>query len=238
MVLLRRAHERGHFQNDWLNSYHTFSFGEYYDPKYQGVSLLRVINDDRVIPGAGFPTHPHRDMEIITYVLDGALAHKDSMGNGSAIHAGDVQRMSAGSGITHSEFNPSSTDPGHFLQIWLLPNQRGIAPSYAQQHFGIAEKQDQLRLIVSPDGRAGSITANSDVNVFASVLTTQQTLTHSLPPERMAYVHIAKGSATLNDQAMGPGDGAIISSETSITLTGREHDDHQPAELLLFDLPQ
>lgn len=233
MLNRRNANERGHFQNDWLNSHHSFSFGEYYDAKHMGVSVLRVINDDRVNAGAGFPTHPHSDMEIVSYVLEGELAHKDSMGNGSVIRPGDVQRMSAGSGVTHSEYNPSNDIDTHFLQIWLIPNQRGVEPSYAQQFFSPEEKEGKLKLLVSPDGREGSIQANSDALMFGTLLDENQSVTHTLSNTRLGYVHIAKGQAQVNNQHLVAGDGVTITNESQITLSGIDN-----ADVLLFDLPQ
>ena len=178
MIELRQADDRGHYTNDWLDSRHTFSFGEYYDLNHMGISVLRVINDDKVVPGAGFPTHPHKNMEIVSYVLNGELAHKDSMGNGSVIRPGDVQRMSAGTGVTHSEFNPSATQGTSFLQIWFLPNQQDIEPNYEQKYFSVEDKQGQMKLLVSPDGRDGSIQANSDALMYGSVVDEGQTVQH------------------------------------------------------------
>ena len=233
MISLRPANERGHFKNEWLDSHHTFSFGEYHDPNHMGVSALRVINDDKVVPGAGFPTHPHRDMEIVSYVLEGELAHKDSMGNGSIIRPGDVQRMSAGTGVTHSEFNPSDQRGTHFLQIWLLPNQRGIQPGYQQKHFTPEEKQGRMTLLVSPDGRNGSIRASSDALMYASLLDDGQDVSHVLAADRTAYVHVTMGRVNLNGKLLNAGDGATISGESEINVIGQDN-----AEILLFDLPQ
>lgn len=233
MLTIRKANERGHFKNDWLDSQHTFSFGEYYDPQHMGVSVLRVINDDRVTPGAGFPTHGHNNMEIVSYVLDGELAHKDSMGNGSVIRPGDVQRMSAGSGVTHSEFNPSETDGTNFLQIWLLPNQNGVKPGYAQEYFAPETRQGRLRLLISPDGRDGSISAHTDALMYGSLLDSGESVTHELGDGRIAYLHLAKGQATVNGTTLEAGDGMTISAEKELTISG-EHN----AEVLLFDLPQ
>lgn len=231
MITLRLANERGHANHGWLDSYHTFSFANYYDPQYMGVSRLRVINDDTVTPGAGFGTHGHADMEIISYVLAGALEHKDSMGHGSVIRPGDVQRMSAGSGIRHSEFNASSEEAVKFLQIWIVPNVSGIQPSYEQKNFA-AELNGRLRLVASPDGQDGSLTIHQDAFVYAGKLQDGQTLSHPLAAKRTAYVHVAKGQLELNGTLMQSGDGATITHEPTITLAGKDN-----AEVLLFDLP-
>ncbi len=233
MIEMRQANDRGHFKNGWLDSHHSFSFGEYYDPRFMGLSVLRVINDDNVIPGAGFPTHPHRDMEIISYVLDGELAHKDSMGNGSVIRPGDVQRMSAGTGVTHSEFNPSDDNGTNFLQIWLLPNQQGVEPGYEQKFFTPEERQGKLTLLLSADGRDGSIPASTDALMFGSLLDAEERVVHKLAEDRVAYVHLAKGSATINGKPMEGGDGASVIDEREIELIGLDK-----AEVLLFDLPR
>ncbi len=233
MLFIRRANERGHFKNDWLESYHTFSFGEYFDQNHMGASVLRVINDDKVIAGAGFPTHPHNDMEIVSYVLDGELSHKDSMGNGSVIRPGDVQRMSAGTGVTHSEFNPSQNKETNFLQIWLLPNEQGIYPSYAQKYFSPEEKSGRLRLLLSPDGREDSIQASTDASMYGTLLDKGQTVQHDLKPEKVAYIHLAKGSAKINGELLNGGDGVSIIDEGSIEFEGVES-----ADILLFDLPK
>ncbi len=231
MIILRKSQARGHANHGWLDSYHTFSFASYYDPAHMGFSSLRVINDDRIAPGAGFGTHGHNDMEIVTYVLDGALEHKDSMGNGSVIVPGDVQRMSAGTGITHSEYNASKTEPGHFLQIWILPNQTGVTPSYEQVHFSEADKRGRLRLIASPDGRDGAVTIHQDASVYATVLHAGDAVSHVLMPGRKAYVHVARGEAQINGQPLADGDGARVIDEHHISLsTGSK------AEILLFDL--
>jgi quercetin 2,3-dioxygenase len=231
MITLRRAADRGHFNHGWLDTYHTFSFSSYYDPDHMGFRALRVINDDRVDAGNGFPTHPHRDMEIITYVLEGALEHKDSMGTGSIIRPGDVQRMSAGTGVTHSEFNPSKKDPVHLLQIWILPGQTGSRPSYEQKAFSDEEKRGKLRLIASMDGRDGSVTVHQDVALYATKLDAGESVEHELKPERHAWLHVARGSVALNGQTLSAGDGAAVSSETKLVLTASG-----PAEALLFDL--
>ncbi len=230
MLNIRRATERGHADHGWLDSYHTFSFADYYDPAHMGFRSLRVINDDTVQGGRGFGAHPHRDMEIISYVLDGKLSHKDSMGTGSVIERGDVQRMSAGSGVMHSEFNASPSDAVHFLQIWLLPNAR-VAPSYEQKRFTDAEKQGRLRLVASPDARDGSVLIHSDANVYSALLGAGQRVEHQLASGRGAWVHIARGAARVNGAPLSAGDAA--SSETPGTLTIEGVDD---AEVLLFDL--
>jgi redox-sensitive bicupin YhaK (pirin superfamily) len=233
MIALRKSQDRGHANHGWLDSYHTFSFADYYDPREMGWGALRVINEDRVAPGKGFCTHPHRDMEIISYVLEGALAHKDSMGTGSVIRPGDVQRMSAGTGVFHSEFNPSPTDPVHFLQIWIEPSVRGIAPSYEQKNFPREQKKGRLRLIASPDGAEGSVKIHQDARVHAVVLDDGETVTYALPQDRKAYVHVASGAVQLNGTALTAGDGAKISGEKELRLSGGEG-----AEVLLFDLAE
>jgi redox-sensitive bicupin YhaK (pirin superfamily) len=232
MITVRHAAERGHTRTDWLNSYHSFSFGEYYDPRHIGVSILRVINDDTVMPGKGFGTHGHRDMEIVSYVLSGALAHRDSMGNESLIRPGDVQRMSAGTGIQHSEYNPSAEEPVHFLQIWLQPNRQGVAPGYAQKHFPVEERRGRLRLLVSPDGRDGSISSHQDGLLYGTLLDATESVKHQLSPGRRGYVHVARGSVVANGQGLRTGDGARIENEATIAIEGIEG-----AEVLLFDLP-
>ncbi|MBZ5701974.1 MAG: pirin family protein [Acidobacteriia bacterium] len=231
MMQLRRSQERGHFDHGWLDTYHTFSFADYHDPRHVHFRTLRVINEDRVAPGGGFPTHPHRDMEIVTYVLEGALQHRDSMGNGSVIRPGDVQRMSAGTGVTHSEFNASESEPVHLLQIWMFPKRKGIAPSYEQKSFGEAEKRGKLRLIASPDGREGSVTIHQDDELYIALLGAGETVRHELQPERHAWVHVARGRAQVNGTELAAGDGAAISAEKAVELSGV-----QDAEVLLFDL--
>jgi len=231
MITIRKSTDRGHFDHGWLNTYHTFSFAQYYDPAHMGFRSLRVINEDRVEPGAGFPTHPHRDMEIITYVLEGALEHKDSMGNGSVIRPGEVQRMTAGTGITHSEFNPSRSEPVQLLQIWLLPNAHGLTPSYEQKAFSIDLRRNRLCLIASPDGRDGSVTINQDASVYSAWLDPGTKIEHPLAPNRHAWIQVARGSVTLNGQQLSQGDGASISGEDSVSVTGGEQ-----SEILLFDL--
>ncbi len=231
MITRRAAHERGHTVWDWLDGYHTFSFGDYYDPKHMGFRALRVINEDRVKPGAGFGTHAHRDMEIITYVLEGAIEHEDSLGNGSVIRPGDGQRMSAGTGIRHSEFNDSQTEPVHFLQIWILPEREGLPPSYEQKAFPVEEKRGRLRLIAAPDGREGAVTVHQDVNLYVTVLEPGESVNYRLAPGRQAWVQVARGAVTLNGVALGQGDGAAVGQEESLQIQAAE-----PAEALLFDL--
>ena len=232
MIQIRNSNERGHADHGWLNSYHTFSFADYFDPQQMGFSALRVINEDRVQPGEGFPAHGHRDMEIISYVLDGALEHKDSMGTGSVIRPGDVQRMSAGSGVRHSEYNASPEQPVHFLQIWIQPNQPGGAPGYEQQHFAPDEINGRLRLIAAPDGRDGAVTLRQDVCLYATRLDGAQDVTHVLAAGRRAYLHVARGDVQLDGVPLAAGDGARIENETLLRLSSGIN-----AEVLLFDLP-
>jgi redox-sensitive bicupin YhaK (pirin superfamily) len=231
MIKIRKAEERGHFNHGWLDTYHTFSFDQYYDPRHMGFRSLRVINEDRVDAGRGFPTHGHRDMEIITYVLEGGLAHKDSMGNGSIIRPGDVQRMSAGTGVRHSEANPSKDEPVHLLQIWILPDEEGIEPSYEEKRFDDEEKRGRLRLVASPDGSDGSVRLHQDARLYATVLDAAQQVVHQLQPDRHAWVQVARGSIEVNGQLLKQGDGAAVSEERELKITGKE-----PAEFLLFDL--
>ena len=231
MITLRRAQDRGHANHGWLDSYHTFSFADYYDPREMGFGPLRVINEDRVQAGRGFGTHGHRDMEIISYVLEGALEHKDSLGTGSVIEPGDVQRMSAGTGVLHSEYNHSQRDLVHFLQIWIEPRQRGVQPGYEQKRFSVAEKQGRLRLVASPDGADGSVRIHQDAWVYASVLDGADAVSHALPAGHKAYVHVARGAVELNGQPLAAGDGARISGESELRF-GKG----QQAELLLFDM--
>lgn len=231
MITIRNRDERGAVNMGWLNSKHSFSFGHYYDPAHMGFRALRVINDDRVIPGAGFPTHGHADMEIVSYVLDGALEHKDTLGTSSVIRPGDVQRMSAGSGIRHSEYNASKKDPVHFLQIWILPNEEGMVPGYEQKAFEREEKQGRLRLVGSKDGRDGSVTIHQDVDLYATLLDEGDSVTHELRPGRHAWVQVARGQVRLNGAVLKEGDGAAISNESALTLDGVVS-----AEVLLFDL--
>ena len=231
-IVIRPAKERGHADHGWLDTWHTFSFSDYYDPRFMGFRGLRVINEDFVAPGRGFPTHPHRDMEIITYVLEGALEHRDSLGTGSVIRPGDVQRMSAGTGVRHSEANPSPAERVHLLQIWIEPARTGIAPSYEQKAFPDEDKRGRLRLVASPDAADGSVTIHQDARVYATVLGAEQSATHRLAPGRHAWVHVARGALTLNGQRLGAGDGAAVSGEASVTLVGAPE-----GEALLFDLP-
>jgi redox-sensitive bicupin YhaK (pirin superfamily) len=232
LITVRKAEERGHANHGWLDSYHSFSFADYQDPAHMGYGPLRVINEDRVQAGSGFGTHGHRDMEIISYVLDGALGHEDSMGNGSSIVPGDVQRMSAGTGVRHSEYNHSKTGETHFLQIWIEPKFTGIRPSYEQKHFSDAEKRGQLRLIASPDGREGSVTIHQDAFVYSALLDGKETIAHRLEPARRAYVHVARGAVMLNGIELEGGDGVKIAGENELKFSGARQ-----AELLLFDLP-
>ncbi len=231
MITVRKAEERGHFDHGWLNTYHTFSFADYYDPHHMGFRTLRVINEDRVRPGHGFPTHSHRDMEILSYVLEGSLEHKDSLGNGSVIVPGDVQRMTAGTGVTHSEYNHSASALVHFLQVWVLPDRRGLPPGYEQRAFAAHQKRGQLRLIASQDGRAGSVTVHQDVDVYATLLAAGEQVVHRLRPGRHAWLQVARGSVTLNDLRLTSSDGAAVSEEQAITIVGTE-----AAEVLVFDL--
>ena len=232
MIQLRKNEDRGHANHGWLDSHHSFSFADYHDPAHVHFSVLRVINEDRVTPGAGFPTHGHRDMEIVTYVLEGALEHKDSLGTGSVIRPGDVQRMSAGSGVCHSEYNASKSEPVHFLQIWIVPKTNGGAPSYEQKHFPPAELTGRLRLITSPDGRDGSVIVHQDACVFAAKLDGENVITHVLAPGRKAYVQVARGSLRVNGVAVSAGDGVKLEQESEIVLSSG-----QSSEALLFDLP-
>ena len=232
MITLRRGQERGYADHGWLKSFHSFSFADYYDPAHMGFGPLRVINEDRVAPGSGFGTHGHRDMEIISYVLDGELAHRDSMGNGSVIRPGDVQRMSAGSGVRHSEYNHATDRTTHFLQIWIEPNVTGIAPSYEEKRFSDADKQDRLRLVASPDGADGSVRVHQDARLYVSRLAAGQSLAAGLPAGRLGYLHLVRGAVTVNGQRLAGGDAAKVSDETQLAISA-EGD----SELLLFDLP-
>ena len=233
MITVRYADDRGATKVGWLDSRHTFSFGDYHDPKHMGFGPLRVINEDRVRAGAGFPTHGHRDMEIVSYVLDGALEHKDSLGTGSVIRPGDVQRMSAGTGVRHSEFNPSGDAPVHFLQIWLLPEREGLPPSYEQKAFAETEKRNRLRLVAAPDGRDGAVTLHQDARVYASVLDLGVELRHPLAPGRRAWIQVARGGVEANGEDLRAGDGAALENESAVVLKALTDD----AEALLFDLP-
>lgn len=232
MLQIRHSEERGAANHGWLNSHHSFSFGSYHDPKHMGFGPLLVINEDRVTPGQGFGTHGHRDMEIISYVLDGALEHKDSMGTGSVLHYGDVQRMSAGSGVRHSEFNHSQTDGLHFLQIWIQPNVTGIAPSYEEKHFSPETKQGKLRLVASSDGRQGSVLIHQNASIYASIMQEGDALEHALDEGRTAYVHLIRGSLVVNGTPLKAGDALKLTQEAKVTLANAED-----AEVLLFDLP-
>jgi redox-sensitive bicupin YhaK (pirin superfamily) len=228
---IRRSEERGHAEHGWLDSFHSFSFADYYDPAHMGYGPLRVINEDRVQPGQGFGTHGHRDMEIISYVLEGGLAHKDSMGNGSVIRPGDVQRMSAGTGVRHSEYNASDKEPVHFLQIWIEPAVRNAPPGYEEKHFDPASKRGQLRLIASPDGRDGSVTIRQDANLYAALVDGTEAIEFQQRPGRRTYVHVIRGSASVNGQPLGAGDALKIDGDARVRI---EHG--RDAEVLLFDL--
>lgn len=231
MIRVRKSKERGHAQHGWLDSYHTFSFADYYDPQFMGFRDLRVINEDRVEPGQGFGTHPHRDMEIITFVLDGALEHKDSMGNGSMIRPGEIQAMSAGTGVTHSEFNPSSKDLVHLLQIWLQPERKGIKPSYQQKSFTENERRGKLRLLASGRVSDGAAKINQNVDLFTAALTKKERIEYKLEPGRHAWVQVTRGSLNVNGSLLETGDGAAVSDEKVLELAAKT-----PAEFLLFDL--
>ncbi len=232
MVEIRRAGERGHAQHGWLDSWHSFSFADYYDPAHMGFSALRVINEDRIQPGTGFGTHGHRDMEIISYVLEGALGHKDSMGTGSTIVPGDVQRMSAGRGVQHSEQNHNKTGATHFLQIWIEPNVRGIAPGYEQKHFDVASKRGRLRLVASPDGADGSVTIHQDARIYAGLFDGAERATQPLVSGRKAYLHVVQGKLTVNGTPLQAGDAVKMTGVAEVVLEQGES-----AEALLFDLP-
>ena len=231
MQTIRRSNERGYADHGWLKSFHTFSFADYFDPKHVEFGALRVINEDRVAAGAGFGTHGHRDMEIISYVLDGELAHKDSMGTGETIRPGDVQRMSAGRGVQHSEFNPSGEKPAHFLQIWIQPNQRGVTPSYEQKHFSAEEKRGRLRLIASPDGANGSVSIHQDAKVYAGLFDSAEQVDFPIGRDRQVYVHVARGSVTANGNVLSAGDALALTDAASLSLSKCEG-----AEVLVFDL--
>jgi redox-sensitive bicupin YhaK (pirin superfamily) len=232
MINILKSDQRGHADHGWLNTRFTFSFADYFDPNHVQFRTLRVMNDDRVAGGGGFPTHPHKDMEIVTYVLEGALEHRDSMGNGSVIKPGDVQYMSAGTGVAHSEFNASEKEPVHLYQIWMFPDKKGYKPTYDQKHFPEDEKRGKLRLLVSPDGRDGSVKIRQDNELYATVLGANDAVQHTLKPERHAYVQVMRGSVTLNGTQLEAGDGAAISAEKKLELSGVKD-----AEVLLFDLP-
>lgn len=231
MLQIRRSNDRGHANHGWLDTYHTFSFNTYFDPRHMGFRALRVINEDKIAPGAGFGTHPHRDMEIVTYVLEGGLAHKDSLGSGGVIRPGELQHMSAGSGIRHSEFNASETDPAHLLQIWVLPTREGIQPSYDQKSFPVAEEQDKLHILASPDGRDGSLRWVADADLFAARLSTGSAVEHSFARD-YGWVQIARGSASVNGESLEQGDGLALSHEAAAKIAAGP----EGAEILLFDL--
>lgn len=228
MIEIRHRNERGHFNHGWLDTYHTFSFDQYYDPRHMGFRALRVINEDRVAPAQGFGTHPHRDMEIITYILEGALEHKDSMGTGSIIRPGEVQRMSAGTGVTHSEFNPSRSEPVHLLQIWILPESRGIKPGYEQKQIDRDEMSGKLRLVAAREPVDDAVKIHQDVRLLATVLDGDE-VSYDLKPGRFAWIQVARGSLTVNGKSLEAGDGAALAEEQSVTLSGK-------GEALLFDL--
>lgn len=232
MLKVRKSNERGGANFGWLNSQHTFSFGHYQDPAHMGVGPLRVINEDHVQAGRGFESHGHKNMEIISYVLDGSLEHKDSMGNGSVLRYGDVQRMSAGSGVVHSEFNHSKTDKVHFLQIWIMPNTANDAPGYEEKHFDTASKQGKLRLIASNDGRDGSVSLRQEASIYAAILDGTDEVEHAIAPGRQAYVHVIRGSVKVNGTELSGGDAAHVDKEAGIRLT-----EAQASEVLVFDLP-
>ena len=238
MITFRKANDRGHAQHGWLDSWHSFSFADYYDPAHMGVGNLRVINEDRIAPGTGFGTHGHRDMEIVSYVLDGALAHQDSMGNGRAggahagvIRPGDVQRMSAGTGVMHSEFNHAKDQATHFLQIWILPSHRGIEPGYEQKHFDAASKRGTLRLVAAPDGRDGAVALHADATLSAGLFDGEESHERPLQPDRLTYVHLVRGELQVNGQALSSGDAVTLKGESSLRLAGGRN-----AEVLVFDL--
>jgi quercetin 2,3-dioxygenase len=231
MLTLRKSNDRGHADHGWLKSMHSFSFAEYHDPQHVGFGNLRVINEDRIAPGTGFGTHGHRDMEIVSYVLDGALAHKDNMGNTATIVPGDVQRMTAGTGVQHSEANHAPSSATHFFQIWLLPNAQGIAPGYEQKHFKPEDKRGRLRLVASTDGRDGSVRLNADAALYAGLFDGAETATIALNPQRKTYVHLVRGALSVNGQALSGGDAALMSQESQLTLS-----DATDAEVIVFDL--
>ena len=232
MITVRRSEDRGHAEHGWLESYHTFSFAGYHDPRFMGFRQLRVINEDRVQPGRGFGTHAHQDMEIVSYVLEGALAHRDSLGTGSTIRPGDVQRMSAGTGVTHSEFNDSKTELVHFLQIWLMPSRTRLAPSYEQRTSPTSERKNTWRLVVSPDGRYGSVSIHQDASLYATLLDPGATLAHPLAPDRHAWLQVARGALTVNGgTVLAEGDGAAVSGESKLDVRAES-----ATEALLFDL--
>jgi quercetin 2,3-dioxygenase len=231
MISIRKKQDRGHAHHGWLDTYHTFSFADYFDHRFMGFRALRVINEDRVAPASGFPTHPHQNMEIISYVMSGALQHRDSMGNGSVIRPGEVQRMSAGTGVTHSEANQSKEESVHFFQIWILPAEAGRTPGYEQKYFPDEEKKGRLRMIASEDGRDGSLTIGQDVNLFAGIITPGGGLVHAIPRGRHAWLQVARGRVILNGTSLDEGDGAAVSEEDTLRISAVDE-----AEVLLFDL--
>lgn len=231
MITIRRSNERGHFNHGWLDTYHTFSFADYQDPQHMGFKSLRVINEDRVAPGQGFGRHPHRDMEILTYVLSGELEHRDSMGNGEVIRPGEVQYMAAGTGVEHSEFNPSATQPVHLMQIWIRPDRRGATPRYEQRQFPSLSSAGALTLLASPDGRAGSIAINQNALLLAATLERGQEAAYALAADRSAWIQVLRGSIEVNGTALRAGDGASVVDEASVTITA-----DADAEILFFDL--
>ncbi|MFN2497815.1 MAG: pirin family protein [Pyrinomonadaceae bacterium] len=231
MIKIRKAEERGHFDFGWLNTYHTFSFGDYYDPSHMAFRSLRLINEDVVAPGRGFPTHGHRDMEIVTYILSGELEHRDSMGSGSIIRRGDAQRMSAGTGVRHSEANPSKEESVHLVQIWIMPEREGLPPEYEEKRFADEEKQNRLRIIVSPDGADGAVRIHQDARIYASVLDEGKSVNHQIPTGRNAWLQVAGGAVELNGTKLKHGDGVAVSQESQLTIVAGE-----PSEVLLFDL--
>jgi quercetin 2,3-dioxygenase len=231
MIAIRKAEDRGHANHGWLDTHFTFTFADYYDPRHMGYRSLRVINDDVVQGGGGFGMHPHRDMEIVTYVLQGALEHKDSMGNGSTIRPGDVQRMTAGTGIFHSEFNPSATEAVHLLQIWILPEKTGLKPGYEQTTFSNEEKRGRFRLVASREGREGSVTINQDASIYATIVDPGETVERTIEPGRHVWLHVARGTVRLGERELKAGDGVAIDGESSVAITGES-----AAEVLLFDL--
>jgi quercetin 2,3-dioxygenase len=232
VITKRPASERGHGQHGWLDTRHTFSFSDYHDPRQLGFSVLRVINEDRVTAGQGFGMHGHRDMEIISYVLEGELGHKDSLGNGSVLRPGELQCMTAGTGIRHSEFNPADSEPVHFYQIWLFPKQKGLPPSYDQRAFPEKDRQNRLRVVASPDGRDGSLTIHQDAEVFLATLAAGERVTHELTPARSAWLQVLRGSVQLNGVTLATSDGAAVSDESTLTMVGKDL-----CEVMLFDLP-
>lgn len=233
MLEIRRSQDRAFYDHGWLKSFHSFSFAEYFDPRHTQFGALRVINEDRVAPGMGFGTHGHRDMEIISYVLEGALAHRDSMGNGSVIHPGDVQRMSAGSGVRHSEFNGSQSEDVHFLQIWIIPDQQGIDPGYEQKHFAVADRRGRLRLIAAPKGAEGAVTLHQDARLYAGLFDGEEAASLPLSAQRIGYVHVARGSATVNGQPLNSGDALKLTKTQEVKIEAGKD-----AEVLVFDLPR